>query len=83
MAAIIGPGIADVLPAKLDAVKLFSLRAGRRVRRVTTASGPCDSVTVRVATSGAGASPGPARVNADGDCFLRAKVVLSIRARTR
>ena len=71
-------GVNEVLPAKLDAVKLFNLRAKKRVRRVIILEGPCAKVRVTVANP-PGHSPNPGALNADGDCRLTGKIVLTIR----
>jgi hypothetical protein len=76
----LAPGVSGVFPARLDAVRIFNLRAHKRVRRVIVAQGACSSVRV-VVLDPPGSTPDPARLNADGDCRLIAKVVLTVRAR--
>ncbi len=74
------PGISAILPANLDAVKVFAIRRGQRVRRTIVIDGPCRSVKVTVLVP-PGRSPDPGALNADGDCRLVGKVVLTLRAR--
>ncbi len=76
----LGPGVSAVLPARLDAVKVFNIRASKRMRRVIVISGSCNSVNVTVSDP-PGASPNPGGLNADGDCWLTGKVVLTLRSR--
>ena len=72
------PGFAAVLPAKLDAVKLFNLKRGKVIRRGISAHGPCARVTYDISTT-QGATPPEPTLNADSDCFLRAKILVTIR----
>ncbi len=76
----LGPGVSAVLPARLDAIKVFNIRANRRMRRVVVVSGSCRSVSVRVSDP-PGGSPNPGALNADGDCWMTGKVVLTLRSR--
>jgi hypothetical protein len=72
------PGFAAVLPAKLDAIKVFNLKRGKTIRRAITAFGPCSRVRYTVSTTRGATPPGPT-LNADGDCFMRAKILVTIR----
>ena len=76
----LAPGPSVSLPAKLDAIDIFSLRRKARVKRVIVASGPCSKVNYTVQAPPGSSPPGPT-LNADGDCFIRAKIVVTIRAR--
>ncbi len=72
--------IADILPTGLDTIKVFAIRKNQRMRRAIVIDGPCSKVRV-VTTPPPGASPSPGALNADGDCWLTGKVVLTIRSR--
>ncbi len=72
------PGISLELPTGLGSVKLFNLKRSDRLRRSIVASGPCSSVSVSTG-SGFGRAPAPGGLTADGDCWLTAKIVLSVR----
>lgn len=72
------PGFAAILPAKLDAIRLFNLRRGTTIRRGITAFGPCARVKYGVSAVQGATPPGPT-LNADSDCFLRAKILVTIR----
>ncbi len=72
------PGVSLVLPTGLGSIKLFNLKRSDRLRRSINLSGPCDSVRVSTGSGSLGA-PAPGRLNADGDCWLRARIVLSVR----
>lgn len=73
------PAVSEVLPSGLTAIKVFNLRRGKRLRRVIVVDGPCRSLSARALTP-PGRSPAAGALNADGDCRLTAKVVLTIRA---
>lgn len=74
----LAPGYAAVLPAKLDSIKVFNLKRGKVIRRAITAYGPCSKVRYGVSTVQGSTPPGPT-LNADSDCFLRAKILVTIR----
>ncbi|MCW3041365.1 MAG: hypothetical protein JWM31_3270 [Solirubrobacterales bacterium] len=74
------PGISEILPANLDAVKVFAIRRRQRLRRTIVMQGPCSRVAVKVLPV-PGPAPSPGGLNADGDCWLTGKVVLTVRAR--
>jgi hypothetical protein len=74
------PGIAEILPANLDAIKVFAIRKNQRIKRAIVIQGPCSKVRV-TAGPPPGATPSPGGLNADGDCWLIGKVVLTIRSR--
>ncbi|MBA2349786.1 MAG: hypothetical protein H0V81_16015 [Solirubrobacterales bacterium] len=76
----VAPGVAAVLPANLDAVKVFAIRRNQRIRRVVTVQGPCSKAAVRVSRP-PGPTPSPGPLNADGDCRIFGKVVITIRSR--
>ena len=75
----LAPGVSEVLPSGVGAIKVFNLGRRERLRRVIVIDGPCRSVRAR-ALMPPGDSPAPGALNADGDCWLRGKVVLSVRA---
>ncbi len=81
--AIVGtsfaPAISLVLPTGLGSVKLFNLKRSDRLRRTIVVMGPCSSVRVSTYSGWAGGVPAPGGLNADGDCWLTAKIVLSVR----
>ncbi len=85
-AAIVGtsivPGLSVIVPANLDAIKVFNLRAKARLRRVIVIDGPCSNVKVTVLAP-PGRSPDPGALNADSDCRLVGKIVLTVRPRTK
>ncbi len=80
--AIVGtsfaPAISLVLPTGLGSVKLFNLKRSDRLRRSIVVAGPCWALHVSTG-SGSGGAPAPGVLNADGDCWLTAKIVLSVR----
>ncbi len=72
------PGLSLVLPTGLGSVKLFNLKRSDRLRRSIVVAGPCD--LARTSTkSGSAGIPAPGALNADGDCWITAKIVLSVR----
>lgn len=73
-------GVSEILPANLDAVRVFAIRRGRPMRRAIIISGPCSKTQVRVVPP-PGSAPAPGALNADGDCRITGKVVLTVRAR--
>ncbi len=80
--AIVGtsfaPAISLVLPTGLGSIRLFNLKRSDRLRRSIVVAGPC--AELRVSTgSGSSGAPAPGELNADGDCWLTAKIVLSVR----
>jgi hypothetical protein len=72
------PGVSEVLPSGLGAIKVFSLRRNKRLRKVIIIDGPCASVNAAALTPPAH-SPSAGSLNADGDCRLTGKVVLNVR----
>lgn len=76
----LAPGVSLVLPADLDAIKVFAIRRTQRIRRAVVLHGPCSKVAVRPGPP-PGATPNPGALNADSDCWLTGKVVLTIRSR--
>lgn len=66
----------------LDAVKVFALRSGRTLKRSIRIEGPCAKVTV-TPQSAPGQAPNRGSLNADGDCWISGRVVVSLRARGR
>ncbi len=81
--AIVGtsfaPAISLVLPTGLGSVKLFNLKRSDRLRRSIVVAGPCAELRVSTYPGWAGGVPAPGGLNADGDCWLTAKIVLSVR----
>ncbi len=80
--AIVGtsflPGISLGLPTGLGSIKLFNLKRSDRLRRSIVVTGPCEEPRVSTG-SGSGGAPAPGELNANGDCWLTAKIVLSVR----
>lgn len=76
----IAPGNTTALPAGITTLKLFGIRRGQTIRRTAIVTGPCTRAEVDVVT-GAGGSPSPARLNADGDCQVAGKLSYTIRPR--
>ena len=76
------PGVSLVLPTGLSVMKVFNIRPGKRRRRAVMISGPCTHVTLRTA-EGSGSAPPRGSLNADGDCFMTGRVVLTIKPRPR
>lgn len=74
----IAPTVSEILPAGFDAVKIFSLRREKRLKRHITVQGVCSGATVRVSTSGSG-SPSLPPLNADGDCVFAGHVDVTVR----
>ncbi len=74
----LAPGVSLVLPTGLASFKLFNLKRRDRLRRSIVVAGPCSSVRASTRSGSAGA-PAPGELNADGDCWLTAKIVLSVR----
>ncbi len=72
------PGLSLSLPTGLGAGRLFNLKRKDLLQRSINLSGDCDSVRIRTGSASLGA-PGDAQLNADGDCWLRGKIVLSVR----
>ncbi len=72
------PGVSLVLPTGLGSVKLFNLKKKDRLQRSINLAGPCDSVRVNTLPGSLGGAPA-GQLNADGDCWVRAKIVLSVR----
>jgi hypothetical protein len=70
--------VSEVLPSGLGAIKVFSLRRNKRLRKVIIIDGPCASVNAAALTPPAH-SPSAGSLNADGDCRLTGKVVLNVR----
>ena len=71
--------VSEVLPTRLATIKLFNLRRHKRLRSVIVLDGPCDAVRASVIPAPGDGSPRPGALNADGDCWLTGKVVLSVR----
>ncbi len=72
------PGVSLSLPTGLASVKLFNLKRRDRLRRSIVVAGPCN--LARASTkSGSAGIPAPGALNADGDCWITAKIVLSVR----
>ena len=71
--------VSEVLPTRLATIKLFNLRRHKRLRSVIVLDGPCDKVRATVIPAPGDGSPRPGALNADGDCWLTGKVVLSVR----
>jgi len=71
--------VSEVLPTRLGTIKLFNLQRHKRLRSVIVLDGPCDKVRASVIPAPGDGSPRPGALNADGDCWLTGKVVLSIR----
>lgn len=76
------PSVALNIPSGLSVIKVFNIRPGQRFRRSVIVSGPCSSVALRT-VSGAGGSPAPGNLNADGDCFLTGKITYTITPRPK
>lgn len=76
------PGLSVIVPANLDAIKVFDLRAKARLRRAVVIDGPCTNVEVTVVAP-PGRSPNPGALNADSDCRLFGKIVVTVRPRTK
>ncbi|MFA9270770.1 MAG: hypothetical protein ACEQSX_08425 [Baekduiaceae bacterium] len=76
------PSVALNIPSGLSVIKVFNIRPGQRFRRSVIVSGPCSSVALRT-VSGAGGSPSPGNLNADGDCFLTGKITYTITPRPK
>ncbi|WP_354701439.1 hypothetical protein DSM112329_01753 [Paraconexibacter sp. AEG42_29] len=76
----IAPGVSEVLPANLDAVKVFAIRARQTMKRAIVISGPCTKTTVKVVPP-PGAAPNSGNLNADGDCWMTGKVIVTVRPR--
>lgn len=76
----IAPGVAAILPANLDAIKVFAIRKKQTIKRVIQLSGSCKSVAVKALVP-PGTTPNPGSLNADGDCWMTGKIVVTIRPR--
>jgi hypothetical protein len=68
-----------IVPVSLGDVS-FARMGRKTLKRTIVASGVCDRVTVDVFNGNSTASPPQGTVYQDGDCFVRAKVVLKVRA---
>ncbi len=73
------PGISLSLPIEMGSIKLFSLKRKDRLQRTIVVLGPCDAVDVSVYHSWAKGVPPDGKLKADGDCWLRGKIVLTVR----
>lgn len=69
------PGQAQIVPSGFDGPKLFNLKA--KAKRAIVFSGPCSKVTLRT-YKGNGPAPSQGGVNADGDCYMHGKIVLTV-----
>lgn len=74
------PAVSVILPAGISVLKLFGIRRGQKISRAAIVTGPCSRAAVRVVT-GAGPSPSPGPLNADGDCQIAGKLRYTIRPR--
>ncbi len=72
------PGVSLALPTGLGSIKLFNLKKKDLLQRSINLAGPCDSVRVNTLPGSLGGAPA-GQLNAHGDCWLRAKIVLSVR----
>jgi hypothetical protein len=72
------PGVGEILPTDLEAIKIFSLRKEKRLKLHITVQGVCSGATIRVSTSGSGSPTLPAPV-ADGDCTFAGYVDATVR----
>lgn len=72
------PGQSQIVPSGFDGPQLFGLK--RKTKRAIVISGPCSNVTTKV-YKGTGPSPSQGSVNADGDCWMHGKVVLTLAPR--
>lgn len=73
------PGVSEIVTTGLQAHKVFNLGRRERLRRAIVIDGPCRAVTAR-ASNPPGPTPNPGALNADGDCWLTGKIVLSVRS---
>jgi hypothetical protein len=73
------PGVSEIVASGLQAVKVFNLGRRERLRRAIVIDGPCRAVTGRTSQP-PGPTPNPGALNADGDCWLVGKIVLSVRS---
>ena len=73
------PGVSEIVTSGLQAVKVFNLGRRERLRRAIVIDGPCRAVTARAGRP-PGPTPNPGALNADGDCWLVGKIVLSVRS---
>ena len=74
------PSVFLSVPTGIGSIALFTAKKGKRFQRATVFSGPCTSVSLSNHAGSGPAAPDPV-VNADGDCFLTGKVVMTITKR--
>lgn len=72
------PSVSESLTTGLTAIQVFNLKKGKTLRRTIVIDGPCEAVNVR-SGSDLAAVPNPGALNADADCWMTGKVVLSVR----
>ena len=71
------PSVFVAVPTGIGSIAIFNAKAGKRFQRATVFSGPCTSVSLSNHAGSGLAAPDPV-VNADGDCFLSGKVVMTL-----
>jgi hypothetical protein len=72
------PGVSESLTTGLGSIKIFNMKKGTTLRRTIIIDGACAAVNVQAGTNPA-AKPNPGALNADADCWMTGKVVLSVR----
>lgn len=76
------PAVSLVVPSGLSVIKVFGIRPGQRMRRAILVSGPCSNVSLSTVPA-PGSAPPAGGLNADGDCFLTAKLSYTITPRPK
>jgi hypothetical protein len=72
------PGVSETLTTGLGSIKVFNLKKGKTLHRTIIIDGSCAAVHVQSGSIPA-AKPDPGGLNADADCWMTGKVVLSVR----
>jgi hypothetical protein len=71
------PSVFVSVPTGVGSIAIFTAKPGKRFQRATVFSGPCTSVSLSNHAGAGPPAPDPV-VNADGDCFLTGKVVMTL-----
>ena len=77
------PGVSLIVPGgDRSAREVFRLKKGKVLRNGVVVDGPCTNVTMKFFTDGLRIpEPRTGALNADGDCWLRGRIVAKIKAR--
>jgi hypothetical protein len=74
------PGVNIIVASGLDGSELFNIKK-KAVKKTVVAFGPCDKVRINVYNGDKTIKPAQGYPKKDGECWLRAKLVLSIKKR--